>query len=127
MNSSLHSSLDSRINIPSLLEKYGTTEEMFDYSGYWYPHILKILFRVLRRGLGQRAEAILPVNQAKSSAWSVKLKPPTTEKRIQFGLILNPDNAFDILDKGPQSNLPEAEDFRQFWGSKSELRRFQDG
>lgn len=115
------------MNIPSLLSQYGTLEETFDYSGHWYPHILKLLLRVLRRGLGQRIESILPVNDAVLGAWSLKSKPPTVEKKLQLGLILHPEFAFDILDKGPQSNLPEAEDFRQFWGSKSELRRFQDG
>jgi U3 small nucleolar RNA-associated protein 22 len=32
----------------------------------------------------------------------------------------------NVLVKGPASNLPEAREFRNFWGDKSELRRFQD-
>nr|XP_032514670.1 nucleolar protein 6-like [Danaus plexippus plexippus] len=31
------------------------------------------------------------------------------------------------VDRGPSADLPEAEQFRDFWGEKSELRRFQDG
>lgn len=115
------------MNIPALLQKHGKLEDTFNFSGHWYPHIVKIVLRVLRRGLGQRIDAILPVNEALNLAWSIDSKPPIAEKKLQFGLILNPVFAYDILDKGPQSNLPEAEDFRRFWGSKSELRRFQDG
>lgn len=88
---------------------------------------MKILLGVLRRGLGQRVHAILPVNEEQIEPWSLSSKCSKAVKKVQLGLILNPEFAFDILDKGPQSNLPEAEDFRKFWGGKSELRRFQDG
>lgn len=110
-----------------MLTKYGKPEELFDYSGYWYPHAIQILLRVLRRGLGHRIDAILPVNGTQTPTWNLNAKTPTVDKRIQLGLILNAEFAFDIIEKGPQSNLPEAEDFRRFWGPKSELRRFQDG
>lgn len=119
--------MDSRVDIHGLLDKYGTDEERFNYGGYWYPQISKILLRILRRGLGQRVDCILPMHNNENLTWKINAKPCKIGKKIQFGLILNTEFAYDILDKGPQSNLPEAEDFRQFWGSKSELRRFQDG
>lgn len=44
-----------------------------------------------------------------------------------FGLVLDPEHAFEIIDKGPANNSEEAAEFRKFWGSKSEMRRFKDG
>jgi len=42
-----------------------------------------------------------------------------------IGLVFT--DAYDaLLIKGPVSTAPEATDFRQFWGSKSDLRRFHD-
>ncbi|XP_063539795.1 nucleolar protein 6 isoform X2 [Cydia strobilella] len=49
------------------------------------------------------------------------------EEKLCFGFVLNQEHALNIIDKGPAANLPEAEEFRGFWGDKSELRRFQDG
>lgn len=31
---------------------------------------------------------------------------------LAFGIILNPERALDLVDKGPAANLPEAEEFR---------------
>ena len=31
------------------------------------------------------------------------------------------------MDKGPAADSPESAEFRNFWGEKSQLRRFQDG
>lgn len=47
---------------------------------------------------------------------------------IIIGLILNPEHAYKLVDKGPDaSEVEAAEEFRKFWGDKSELRRFRDG
>uniref|UniRef100_A0A452SLY1 Nucleolar protein 6 n=1 Tax=Ursus americanus TaxID=9643 RepID=A0A452SLY1_URSAM len=46
---------------------------------------------------------------------------------LTLGLLLRPEGLTSVLELGPEANQPEAADFRQFWGSRSELRRFQDG
>lgn len=47
---------------------------------------------------------------------------------VQVGLILDPENAPKLVEHGPPAEDPEGcEQFRQFWGEKSELRRFNDG
>ncbi|XP_017300277.1 nucleolar protein 6-like [Diaphorina citri] len=43
------------------------------------------------------------------------------------GIRLNSDACFKLIHRGPEANLPEAAQFRQLWGDKSELRRFKDG
>lgn len=44
-----------------------------------------------------------------------------------FGIVLNPEHAYEIIEKGPVNDSNEAEMFRKFWGKKSEMRRFKDG
>ena len=98
----------------SLVEKYGTSDDKVDYFNNCYPHLRKIISTILKRGLGNRVSAILPIT-------------PSEKNELHFGLILNPENAFEIVDKGPQANEPEAAEFRKLWGNKAEIRRFKDG
>lgn len=103
------------------------SEHFFNCCGYWRDFVGKIVLCILKKGLDQRVHAIIPITDDSHSTWNINESIGSEEKVLKFGLILNAEYALDILDKGPQSNLPEAEEYRQFWGSKSELRRFQDG
>lgn len=111
-----------------IYESIDKSEHFFSYCGYWRDFIGKIALSILRKGLDKRIRAIIPITDDDSqSTWNINESIGSDEKVLKFGLILNAEYALDILDKGPQSNLPEAEEYREFWGSKSELRRFQDG
>ncbi|XP_063367938.1 nucleolar protein 6 [Cydia amplana] len=106
--------LDSKVN-------YGIDE---------LPLVVETLHSLLAKGMTSRADLILPIVEADFS-WPVgkayeKVKDGYEEK-LCFGFVLNQEHAINIIDKGPAANLPEAEEFRGFWGDKSELRRFQDG
>ncbi|KAH9815393.1 Nrap protein [Melampsora americana] len=48
---------------------------------------------------------------------------------LKLGVILNPAQAFNIITHGhsPDTSPIEAAAFREFWGDKCDLRRFQDG
>ena len=47
---------------------------------------------------------------------------------VILGLHLNSSNMNRVVDRGPNADdLPAVYKFRNFWGSKSELRRFRDG
>ena len=60
--------------------------------------------------------------------WLPTKAPPTlSEGHVTFGLLLDTDHAFSIVNMGPPADSPEAAEFHSFWGEKSELRRFQDG
>ena len=49
-------------------------------------------------------------------------------KSILFGIIIRHDEAYKQLELGPNfENKNMSEQFREFWGPKSELRRFPDG
>ena len=59
--------------------------------------------------------------------WNVNETPSDGLQHLHLGIILNPENAYEILDKGPESVNEESSKFRAFWGEKAQLRRFQDG
>ncbi|KAK8853038.1 hypothetical protein IAR55_003739 [Kwoniella newhampshirensis] len=71
---------------------------------------------ILRRGLSDRAKL-------------VHISPSSSDRMIlAIGVILNPEHATRVIDIGPSSDQTEAaEEFRNLWGEKAELRRFKDG
>ncbi|XP_072050523.1 nucleolar protein 6-like [Amphiura filiformis] len=85
------------------------------------------LMALLRKALGKRVY-LLGVRLPQSKQWPITSAPPvaSSEDKLTFGLLLNTEFSTSILDKGPAANSPEAAAFQQFWGDKSELRRFQD-
>lgn len=62
-----------------------------------------------------------------SQSWNVNESAGCPLEYLHLGIILNPESAYEILDKGPESIDEEAGKFRAFWGEKAQLRRFQDG
>lgn len=119
-----------RFNVSKILKKSKQTEALFNFCGYWHPYAEKLVLSIVRKGLDKRVHAILPitdVHEGNLKPWNINESHTSNKQVLKIGLVLNSEYALDILDKGPQSNLPEAEEYRQFWGSKSELRRFQDG
>ncbi|XP_064073088.1 nucleolar protein 6 [Vanessa tameamea] len=88
------------------------------------------LYNLISKGLSNRVDLIQEIVEANFS-WPVKTtlekaKKEGYKENLMFGFILN-ENSMNIVDRGPPANRPEAEEFREFWGDKSELRRFQDG
>ncbi|KAI1863457.1 uncharacterized protein JN550_009568 [Neoarthrinium moseri] len=86
------------------------------------------LHRVLKRALGDRAQlvhAVLP----KHTAWSVTANPPGKKGGdILIGVVTDPSLVARKMDLGPSvEQKEEAAKYRDFWGEKAELRRFQDG
>lgn len=53
----------------------------------------------------------------------------TNVTSLKLGILLDPQHAFNVITHGPSPDtLPtEAAAFREFWGDKCDLRRFQDG
>ncbi|RZF33027.1 hypothetical protein LSTR_LSTR007588 [Laodelphax striatellus] len=90
---------------------------------------LEVLTQHLQRGLGRRVDQIA-IDCLEQSSWSVRTGPAQRTSKgeeVVVGLRLNTEHALMVLEKGPVTFLPEAIEFRAFWGEKSELRRFQDG
>lgn len=84
---------------------------------------------ILRRGLGNRTKAVTILHRT-SEVRAISQAHPSNPYAIQIGLIFNPEHASRLVDQGPAAdNLDptHAEQFRDFWGDKAELRRFKDG
>ncbi|XP_030572283.1 nucleolar protein 6 [Drosophila novamexicana] len=115
-------------SVDQLLQLHVQPHVKYDYANYAHPQLLKLLTDLLQKGLGQRVHAILPL-EVPCSPWTVDTKAPVIGRSLTLGLILDPEHAHEVLDKGPATNedASGAAEFRKFWGNKSNLRRFQDG
>lgn len=90
---------------------------------------------ILRRGLGDRVQLVC-VRAESPGSWDLKMPTPTSTSTesttasttLTVGLIFDKEQHARILDLGPTSSQEdECREFKEFWGTKSELRRFKDG
>ncbi|EFN61369.1 Nucleolar protein 6 [Camponotus floridanus] len=116
--------LQDKILSEKILE-LSNIDDKINYGPDKRSRVIKLLVDVLKKGLGHRINrlCILP---SVPKEWECTQNIPDDTGKLSIGLELNPEFCFGIVDKGPEANLPEAADFRDFWGYKSELRRFKD-
>nr|KAF6434043.1 nucleolar protein 6 [Molossus molossus] len=102
--------------------------ELQDHGGDYVSATLGPLTTLLEQGLGSRLH-LLAHSRPAVSEWDISQDPPKHRDSgtLTLGLLLRPEGLTSVLELGPEADQPEAADFRQFWGSRSELRRFQDG
>ncbi|EPQ03522.1 Nucleolar protein 6 [Myotis brandtii] len=102
--------------------------ELQDHGGDYVSAALGPLTTLLEQGLGSRLH-LLAHSRPPVSEWDISQDPPKHRDSgaLTLGLLLRPEGLTSVLELGPEADQPEAADFRQFWGSRSELRRFQDG
>ncbi|KAI9651725.1 MAG: hypothetical protein M1831_000508 [Alyxoria varia] len=87
------------------------------------------VLEVLSKGLGNRVKSIVPILPP-SKPWNLQVEPPTMfgDGFMTIGVTGDVANIFRTVDRGPYAEeKAEGEEFRKFWGQKSELRRFKDG
>jgi len=84
---------------------------------------VKSLIKNISRGLEKRVTMLVILGGSRS--WNYK----DQEEKISLdvGVRFDPDLHNSASTLGPLANCETAADFRQFWGDRSELRRFQDG
>lgn len=87
------------------------------------------VYDILEKSLGDRADAIhVWTNAVPSWPLAAKASKKAIQDHIYIGLKLNSENVNRLVDHGPAvESQSEALSFREFWGEKSELRRFRDG
>ncbi|KAK3319911.1 Nrap protein [Cercophora scortea] len=93
------------------------------------------IYRVLRRALGDKElgerARLIHIQVPRFSAWPLTKSHGTQEKPVlEIGVLFDPVNMARRVDRGPADGLnaeevEECESFREFWGEKSELRRFE--
>lgn len=83
---------------------------------------------VLEKGLNDRA-SLIDIRHGSSPTWKLTSSAVSVARqKIVIGLLINPETANRLIDHGPSvEEKHESEQFRKFWGEKSELRRFKDG
>ncbi|KAI9336297.1 Nrap protein [Obelidium mucronatum] len=121
-----------RINkIPSTFAAYKSSIELdFPSKRQFFSHFTT---RLLKLAIKTRTQLIKvsDVNHQPSIAWEVDESVPEDdeESAVFIGLILNPATAYEPVEQGPASGEDEnlIENFRRIWGTKSSLRRFNDG
>lgn len=110
-----------------LLNEETYKSKIVDFGGDWSLLIAEMVVPVLQKGLGKRINRIT-MKPSNCCEWTVTTNPPGLSNRnFEFGIYLNNEFSDNIIDMGPPADQPEAKEFRDFWGAKSELRRFQDG
>ncbi|XP_023571830.1 nucleolar protein 6 isoform X2 [Octodon degus] len=102
--------------------------ELQDNGGDYVSAVLGPLTALLEQGLGTRLQ-LLAHSRPPVPEWDISQDPPKHKDSgaLTLGLLLQPEGLTSVLELGPEADQPKASDFRQFWGSRSELRRFQDG
>eukprot|EP00040_Diaphanoeca_grandis_P016705 m.86493 g.86493 ORF g.86493 m.86493 type:complete len:1260 (-) comp25975_c0_seq1:66-3845(-) len=98
-------------------------------GGDWEAFALKFLPELLRRGLKDRASIVTALPR-QSQTWGVTTKASalTEDRTIRIGIMLVDAHIDRTIDMGPPADdAAEASKFRNFWGAKSELRRFASG
>ncbi|CAG2178304.1 unnamed protein product, partial [Oppiella nova] len=83
----------------------------------------------MKRVVGKRVSLLQHKSRSyETHEWAVNKLPPHPNDIpfLTFGLLINEEYAYNTIERGPEADTEEAKDFKDFWGSKSELRRFQD-
>lgn len=117
-----------RVDLSSAKPRISDIHSTLDY-GSQANSALAQMASIIRRGLGDRIQAIAFLHPS-SEARPISQAHPVNPSVIHIGLVHDPEHAYRLVDHGPAADDPDptqAERFREFWGEKSELRRFKDG
>lgn len=116
------------VNLSSVKPRQSSIHDTLDF-GSPQNALLSSLTSIIRRGLGNRSRAVTVLHPSSTSRPTSQAHPSTPDV-IFIGIIHNPQQAFHLVDHGPAAGDEDQvalEQFREFWGEKSELRRFKDG
>jgi len=110
-----------------LLEDDKSKFSVMDQGGDWTKLISKKVISILHKGLADRVKYFI-MKPAVANEWCVTSVPSDIrDEEFWFGIGLNAETCDQLLIMGPPADQPQAKEFRELWGSQSELRRFQDG
>lgn len=118
---------DLLVRVEQSSESQGSATHQFRGNSWEYGDRVT---RIMTKALGGRAELVHAQSSedADNSSWDFRLQPPSASPAVWVGVVFNPANMARQVDQGPTvEEKAEAKKFRQFWGEKSELRRFKDG
>lgn len=110
------------ISLRSLINNADNDEILSNYR-----NTCEKLFRVVKRGLGDRAR-LLAIQTSEIREWEIDVETTQLPDSLKLTVDVDATQATKAMDHGPLAeNKEEAASFRRFWGEKAELRRFKDG
>jgi U3 small nucleolar RNA-associated protein 22 len=121
---------------PAIARRYPS--QLLDRAADWEAFALSFTAAISRRALGDRA-TLVTCKPRLAPRWDVGLACPsaaaawplgsaTAATTVTMGILLDGATATRRLEKGPPADhAKEVAAFRDFWGTKAELRRFPDG
>lgn len=89
------------------------SKRRLDYLHFQYPVVRTEIVNKLKQGLNDRVHFLIPLT--------------TGNESVTIGINFNYFNMNKVVEKGPPTYDPAAQEFREFWGERAELRRFKDG
>ena len=116
------------VKLSSVKPRHSSIHDTLDF-GSPQNALLSSLTSIIRQGLGDRSRVVTVLHPSSTSRPTSQAHPSTPDV-IFIGIIHNLQHAFHLVDHGPAAgdeDLVALEQFRDFWGDKSELRRFKDG
>eukprot|EP00041_Stephanoeca_diplocostata_P025918 m.690451 g.690451 ORF g.690451 m.690451 type:complete len:1159 (+) comp22850_c1_seq1:187-3663(+) len=127
---SFENSFDMLVSCSNVTEKviYSYPAHFLSRGGDWPSFVAALVPTLLMRALTDRVHLVVPEPRV-SAVWACTAAPPSvTHVSVRVGLLVVAENVARVIDKGPAADAgPAAEQFRDFWGPKAELRRFADG
>ncbi|KAJ3246156.1 hypothetical protein HDU78_007803 [Chytriomyces hyalinus] len=125
-----------RVNdVPESFAAYKPSVQLdFPSKRQFFAHFVP---RLLRLGIKTRTHLIKLTDSAPlNTTWTLNETKPLENDfetiALYVGLILDPEAAIQVVEQGPTSGETEqdanaVENFRRLWGTRSSLRRFNDG
>ena len=92
--------------LENIMDTKLTQADKLNYGPYSYLKGVNNLLNLLKQGLGKRI-SLLSYMPHKPSEWKLNINKPKDYTKIFIGLHLNPEYAYDVIEKGPSANLPE--------------------
>ncbi|KAI5744339.1 hypothetical protein M8J76_001483 [Diaphorina citri] len=122
---------NNRDKLESVVSKYDHEGKCLDRGQGPVARFADLLVTFLKDSLEERLSSVTyrtyPVQVCTELGGEYKEGGEEDGSCLIVGIRLNSDACFKLIHRGPEANLPEAAQFRQLWGDKSELRRFKDG
>ena len=110
-----------KVEIPDLC----VPQYSLQYCGVQFLGFIDHLRSVLSQSYGDRVKEI-KIECSLNESWSRK-SPPTLPTTLMIGLTIDQNNWTRVVDRGPSADTAESKAFKEFWGERSNIRRFQDG
>ena len=88
------------------LDRYCIDVDKLNYGFNEYALGVKLVTKLLKKGLGNRVSLLITMPRTMKE-WNLNDEIPNDLQRLYIGLLFDPNNCFNIIEKGPGANLPE--------------------